>query len=82
MFYKRNLSALFETVLSYRCNWLLTGPEAKKLFDDAQGMLNEIIEKKLFRPRGVVAFYPANSSGEDINVTLLSYEWSVKTLLI
>lgn len=42
------------------------GSEAKKLFDDAQKMLNEIIEKKLFRASGAVAFFPANAVGDDI----------------
>eukprot|EP01133_Synstelium_polycarpum_P015611 gene15611-18549_t len=42
------------------------GVEAKKLFDDAQAMLNEIVEKKLLNARGVIGFYPANSVKEDI----------------
>ncbi|EGC33169.1 cobalamin-dependent methionine synthase [Dictyostelium purpureum] len=42
------------------------GAEAKKLFDDAQAMLKEIVEKKLLNARGVIGFYPANSENEDI----------------
>jgi 5-methyltetrahydrofolate--homocysteine methyltransferase len=44
------------------------GPEARRLFDDAQVMLREIVDKKLLRARGLVGFYPANSNGDDIEV--------------
>ncbi|ORZ19481.1 methionine synthase [Absidia repens] len=44
------------------------GPEAKRLFDDAQVMLKEIVDKKLLRARGIVGFYPANSIGDDIEI--------------
>jgi len=44
------------------------GIEAKKLFDDAQKLLREIVSKKLLIARGVIAFYPANSIGEDIEL--------------
>ncbi|EFA77656.1 cobalamin-dependent methionine synthase [Heterostelium album PN500] len=42
------------------------GAEAQKLFDDAQAMLKEIIEKKLLNARGVIGFYPAASQNEDV----------------
>ena len=45
-----------------------TGAEAKKVFDEAQVMLRGIIDKKSLQCRGTVAFYPANSSGDDILV--------------
>jgi hypothetical protein len=46
------------------------GSEAKKLFDDAQKMLKEIIAEKTMRVKGVVAIFPANRTedGEDVNV--------------
>jgi 5-methyltetrahydrofolate--homocysteine methyltransferase len=44
------------------------GAEAKKLYDEAQVMLKDIIDKKLFRAAGVVGFYPANSNGDDIDL--------------
>ena len=44
------------------------GAEAKKLFDEAQKMLQEIVTKKLIKARGIVAFYPAHSVGDDIEV--------------
>ena len=40
--------------------------EAKKLFDDAQILLKEIVEKKLLVAKAVVGLYPANSDGDDI----------------
>ena len=46
----------------------LLGPEAKKLYNDAQTMLKKIIENKSLKAHGVVAFYPANSTGDDIEV--------------
>lgn len=44
------------------------GVEARKLFDDAQRLLAEIIRDKSLRARGVYGFWPANSLGEDIIV--------------
>ncbi len=43
-----------------------SGTEAKKLFDDAQTLLKEIVENKLLHPRGVCALFPANRREEDI----------------
>ena len=42
------------------------GEEAKKLFEDAQNMISEVIEKKMVQARGVFGFYPAVSVGEDV----------------
>ena len=42
------------------------GAEAKKLFDDAQRMLDEMVQKKMILAKGAVGFYPCNASGEDI----------------
>jgi len=44
------------------------GEEAKKLFDDAQVMLDRIISEKLLEAKGIVGFYPCNSQGDDIIV--------------
>lgn len=44
------------------------GKQAKELFDDAQQLLGRIIEGKLLTAKGVMAFYPANSVGDDIEV--------------
>jgi 5-methyltetrahydrofolate--homocysteine methyltransferase len=45
------------------------GDEAKKLFDDAQALLNKIISEKLLTAKGVIGFWPANSIGDDIILT-------------
>ncbi|KAI8992259.1 methionine synthase [Pilobolus umbonatus] len=42
------------------------GKEAKRLYDDAQVMLKEILSKKLLVAKGMIGFYPAQSSGDDI----------------
>lgn len=42
------------------------GEEARKLYDDANQLLDEIIEKNLLKANGVVAILPANSKGDDI----------------
>jgi 5-methyltetrahydrofolate--homocysteine methyltransferase len=44
------------------------GAEAKKVFDDAQKMLKEIVNGRKLQANGVAAFYPANSVGDDIEV--------------
>jgi 5-methyltetrahydrofolate--homocysteine methyltransferase len=41
------------------------GVEAKKLYDDAQKMLKEVITKKLLTAKAVIGFYPANRIGDD-----------------
>ena len=42
------------------------GEEAKKLFDDAQAMLRQIIEQGWLKARAVVGFWPANARGDDV----------------
>ncbi len=44
------------------------GPRAKELFDDAQKLLSEIVAQKQLMARGVSAFFPANSVGDDIEL--------------
>jgi 5-methyltetrahydrofolate--homocysteine methyltransferase len=46
----------------------IVGAEAKSLYDDARRLLDEIVSKKLFRARGVLGLWPANSTGEDIEL--------------
>ena len=45
-----------------------TGERAKELFNDAQALLREILEKKLLTARAVYAILPANSAGDDIEL--------------
>jgi 5-methyltetrahydrofolate--homocysteine methyltransferase len=44
------------------------GETARKLFDDANELLDRIISKKLLTARGVYGFWPAASEGDDILV--------------
>ncbi|MFN6944718.1 MAG: methionine synthase, partial [Cytophagaceae bacterium] len=41
------------------------GTEAKKLYEDANKLLDEVISKKLLQARGVIGFYPASRLGDD-----------------
>ncbi|HXV68413.1 MAG TPA: methionine synthase [Nitrospira sp.] len=44
------------------------GPKAKELYDDARGLLDEIIRDQLLTARGVYGFFPAASVGDDIEL--------------
>ncbi|MEX1212237.1 MAG: methionine synthase [Balneolaceae bacterium] len=44
------------------------GEEARKLFRDANELLDRIIEEKLFIAHGVAGLFPANQEGDDIIV--------------
>ncbi|WP_444932975.1 methionine synthase [Microbulbifer sp. JTAC008] len=46
----------------------IVGEAATDLYDNAQRMLKEIIDKKLLRARAVFGLWPANSVGDDIIV--------------
>ena len=44
------------------------GSEAKKLFDDANKLLDDIIANKWLKAKAVIGLYPANSAGDDIEL--------------
>ena len=44
------------------------GEEARKLFADAQKLLEEMVSGKLIQPRGVYGFFPANRVGDDVEL--------------
>src|SRR5712675_843737 len=44
------------------------GKQARELFDDAQELLERITAKNLLIPRGVYAFWSANTVGDDVHV--------------
>jgi 5-methyltetrahydrofolate--homocysteine methyltransferase len=44
----------------------IVGVEAKKVFADAQALLDKLIKGQWLQADGVVAFYPANAIGDDI----------------
>jgi len=44
------------------------GEEVRKLFDDANNFLDEIIAKKMVTAKGIFGIWPANSNGDDIEL--------------
>ncbi len=44
------------------------GEEARKLFADAQVLLDQIVRENLLTARGVYGFFPANAIGEDVEL--------------
>ena len=44
------------------------GAQAKELFNDAQNLLEKIIREKIFKPKAVIGFWPANRVGDDVEV--------------
>lgn len=55
------------------------GIEAKKLFNDAQALLKDIVKNKSLKARGVFGLFPANSVGDDIQVYAVEdkiHEWT------
>ena len=49
-------------------SFFVSGAEAKRLYNDAQAILQKIIRNNLLEARAIVGFYPANSVGDDIEV--------------
>jgi 5-methyltetrahydrofolate--homocysteine methyltransferase len=48
----------------------VSGETARKLYDDAQRMLDRIVEERWLTANGVVGLFPANAVGDDIEVYL------------
>jgi 5-methyltetrahydrofolate--homocysteine methyltransferase len=46
----------------------VVGPEARKLYEDAQKLLGEIVAGKWVAAQAVIGFWPANAVGDDIEV--------------
>src|SRR5213078_4708773 len=44
------------------------GEAARRLFEDAQGALEDIVSGKRVRARGVIGFFPAARVGDDVEV--------------
>ncbi|MFL6091280.1 MAG: vitamin B12 dependent-methionine synthase activation domain-containing protein, partial [Aeromicrobium sp.] len=42
-----------------------TGEAARKLYEDAQAMLDQVIAEKWLTARGVIGIFPANAAGDD-----------------
>jgi 5-methyltetrahydrofolate--homocysteine methyltransferase len=56
------------------------GDEARKLFRDANGLLDDIIAKKLLRANAVFGLFPANAVGDDIEVYVDESRQQVRTV--
>ena len=56
------------------------GEEAKRVFDEAQVMLQNVIENGLLAAHGVVALLPAYSEGDDIKVLSEDHLTTIGTL--
>jgi 5-methyltetrahydrofolate--homocysteine methyltransferase len=46
----------------------IVGKEAKKLYDDARSLLRRIVDEKWLTARAVFGLFPANSTGDDIEI--------------
>ena len=57
-----NLHGIYPDIFGYEAN----GKEAKKLFDDANELLDKIINEKLLTAKGIFGIFPDNSEGDDI----------------
>ena len=45
-----------------------TGAQARKLYEDAQSLLERVVSRRELRAHAVYGFWPANSNGDDIEV--------------
>lgn len=55
------------------------GEEARKLFNDAQALLKDIVKNKSLKARAVFGLFPANTVGDDIEVYSVEdkvHEWT------
>src|SRR3546814_6286756 len=59
-----------------------TGEEARKLYDDAQKMLDRVIEEGWLTANAVFGLFPANAVGDDIEVYTDDTRSAVRAMLI
>lgn len=59
----------------------VVGEPARQLFDDAQKLLDDIIENDLLQANAIIGFWPANSDGDDIIVFEDDTRSTIKTKL-
>jgi 5-methyltetrahydrofolate--homocysteine methyltransferase len=58
-----------------------SGEAARKLYDDAQAMLDRIVAEKWLTANGVYGFFPANADGDDVVVYADEDRAEVRTVL-
>ncbi|MCB0342083.1 MAG: B12-binding domain-containing protein, partial [Bdellovibrionales bacterium] len=61
-FWTWELKGVYPKILKHE-KW---GTQATELFNDAQSMLDKIIEKKIFRPKVAIGLWYAQSRGDDV----------------
>ncbi|MEX0778647.1 MAG: methionine synthase [Balneolales bacterium] len=59
----------------------VVGNEARKVYDEANTLLDTIIENKLLKAKAVCGLFPANAVGDDIEVYTDESRTEVKTVL-
>ena len=59
----------------------VAGETARKLYDDAQEMLDTMIKEKWLTANGVIGFFPANAVGDDVEVYTDESRSEVRTTL-
>jgi len=72
-----DLHGLYPRILNDK----VVGEEAKRVFADAQEMLQQIIDEKWLTAKAVYGFYPANAIGDDIEVYTDESRTEVLTVL-
>ncbi len=63
-FWTWELKGLYPSILQH-AKW---GKEAKSLFQDAQKLLQRIVDEKIFKPKAIQGFWPVWRVGEDVEV--------------
>jgi len=63
-FHTWELRGVYPAILNHEKH----GEEARKLFAEAQKLLEKIVAEKLIEPRGVYGFFPANRVGDDVEL--------------
>ena len=57
------------------------GAEARKLFDDANALLDRIVKEKLLTAKAVFGLFPANAVGDDVEIYTDESRKEVKTII-
>ncbi len=63
-FHTWELRGVYPSILNHEKH----GEEARKLFADAQELLQKLVSEKLIEPRGVYGLFPANRIGDDVEL--------------
>ncbi len=64
LFHTWGLKGLYPRILEHE----LYGTQARQIFADANTLLDEIIEKRLLTANGVYGLFPANATGDDVEL--------------